>query len=41
MVYEAMKMENDLNSDMGGTVKRVLVGVGDVIGTDQALIEFE
>lgn len=41
MVYEAMKMENDLNSDMGGVVKRVLVSENDVIGTDQPLIEFE
>ena len=41
MVYEAMKMENDLNSDRSGVVKRILVGEGDVIGTDQPLIEFE
>jgi len=41
MVYEAMKMENDLNSDMEGTVKRILVNVDDTIGTDQPLIEFE
>ncbi|MDE7402352.1 MAG: acetyl-CoA carboxylase biotin carboxyl carrier protein subunit, partial [Muribaculaceae bacterium] len=41
MVYEAMKMENDLASDMGGTVKRILVNEGDVMATDQALIEFE
>ncbi|MBD5190491.1 MAG: carboxylase [Bacteroidales bacterium] len=41
MVYEAMKMENDLNVDMGGKVKRVLVNENDVIATDQPLIEFE
>ncbi len=41
MVYEAMKMENDLNSDKSGVVKRILVGENDVIATDQALIEFE
>ena len=41
LVYEAMKMENDLASDISGTVKRVLVGVNDVVGTDQPLIEFE
>ncbi len=41
MVYEAMKMENDLASDMSGVVKQVLVNVGDVIGTDEPLIEFE
>lgn len=41
LVYEAMKMENDLASDIEGTVKRILVNEGDVIATDQALIEFE
>lgn len=41
MVYEAMKMENDINSDKEGTVKRVLVNVDDTISTDQPLIEFE
>ena len=40
MVYEAMKMENDLACNMGGVVKQVLVGEGDVIATDQPLIEF-
>lgn len=41
LVYEAMKMENDLAADMEGTVKRVLVEEGDTIGTDQPLVEFE
>ena len=41
MVYEAMKMENDIAADRAGKVKRVLVSVDDVIGTDQPLIEFE
>ena len=41
LVYEAMKMENDLSSDMEGTIKRVLVKDGDVIATDQPLFEFE
>ncbi len=41
IVYEAMKMENDLTSDMEGTVKRLLVKADDVMGTDQPLIEFE
>ena len=40
IVYEAMKMENDLTSNMGGVVKQVLVGEGDVMATDQPLIEF-
>ena len=41
LIYEAMKMENDLASEMSGKVKRVLVGEGDVMSTDQPLIEFE
>lgn len=41
LIYEAMKMENDLASEMGGKVKKVLVGEGDVMATDQPLIEFE
>ncbi|MCH5241855.1 MAG: carboxylase [Muribaculaceae bacterium] len=41
IVYEAMKMENDLASEMGGKVKKVLVNEGDVMATDQPLIEFE
>ncbi|MBD5203943.1 MAG: biotin/lipoyl-binding protein [Bacteroidales bacterium] len=38
--YEAMKMENDLACDKGGVVKRVLVAEGEVMATDQPLIEF-
>ena len=41
LVYEAMKMENDLASEMGGKVKSILVNEGDVMSTDQPLIEFE
>ena len=40
LVYEAMKMENDLACDLGGVVKQVLIGEGDVMATDQPLIEF-
>lgn len=40
MVYEAMKMENDILSPREGVVKRVLVDVNDVVGTDAPLIEF-
>ena len=40
LVYEAMKMENDLACDKGGVVKQVLVGEGDVMATAQPLIEF-
>ncbi len=41
MVYEAMKMENNLVSDKGGKVKQVLLGEGDVMATGEVLIEFE
>ena len=41
LVYEAMKMENDLACDMGGKVKQVLVKNGDVMATNEPLIEFE
>ena len=41
LVYEAMKMENDLASEIGGKVKQILVKEGDVMATDQPLIEFE
>ena len=41
MVYEAMKMENDIESEISGIVKRVLVDVDDQVATDTALIEFE
>ena len=41
LIYEAMKMENDLASEIGGKVKKVLIGEGDVMATDQPLIEFE
>jgi len=41
LVYEAMKMENDVNSDKEGTVKRIFVKPDEVVGTDAILIEFE
>jgi len=41
LVYEAMKMENDINAEMAGTVKRVLVAPDQVVSTDQPLVEFE
>ncbi|MCM1348877.1 MAG: biotin/lipoyl-binding protein, partial [Firmicutes bacterium] len=40
LVYEAMKMENDVESPKAGTVKRVFVKPDDVVGTDAPLIEF-
>jgi len=41
LVYEAMKMENDVAADRDGKVKRVLVKLDEVVGTDTPLIEFE
>ena len=41
LVYEAMKMENDVAADKDVTVKRVFVKPDDVVATDQVLIEFE
>ncbi|MDE6301072.1 MAG: carboxylase [Muribaculaceae bacterium] len=41
MVYEAMKMENDIYAETAGKVKRILVAPDDVVNTDQPLIEFE
>lgn len=41
MVYEAMKMENDLEAERDLTVKRIFVSTDEVVGTDAALIEFE
>lgn len=40
-VLEAMKMENDVHSSKTGTVKKILVNVGDAIleGTDIMIIE--
>ena len=41
VIYEAMKMENELEAERDCTVKRVFVKVGDVVGTDAPLVEFE
>lgn len=41
LVYEAMKMENDVTSEIEGVVKRVFVAEGDVVNTDQVMVEFE
>lgn len=40
-VLEAMKMENDVHADKSGTVKKILVGIGDSVleGTDLIIIE--
>ncbi len=41
LVYEAMKMENDVPAEKDGVVKRLLVKPNDVVVNDQVLIEFE
>lgn len=41
LMYEAMKMQNEIESDISGKVKRILVNPGQVIGTGEPLIEFE
>lgn len=40
-VLEAMKMENDVHADKAGTIKKVLVSVGDAVleGTDLFIVE--
>ncbi len=41
LVYEAMKMENDVTAENDAVIKRVLVTVDEVVGTDAPLIEFQ
>ncbi len=41
LVYEAMKMENDVTAPRDGVVKRVFVRPDQIVGTDAVLIEFE
>ena len=41
LVYEAMKMENDVASEIEGTIKRIFVAPGDIVNTDQIMVEFE
>lgn len=41
LVYEAMKMENDVLAESDAVIKRVLVTVDEVVGTDAPLIEFQ
>jgi pyruvate carboxylase subunit B len=40
LVYEAMKMENDVDSPVAGVVKRVFVQPDQVVATDAVLVEF-
>lgn len=40
LVYEAMKMENDVTAEKDAVIKRVFVKPGQVVGVDAPLIEF-
>ena len=40
LVYEAMKMENNLASDRDGVIAKLLIEEGGVMATDQPIIEF-
>ncbi len=40
LVYEAMKMENDVTAERDCVVKRVLVQPDQIVGTDAPLVEF-
>ncbi len=37
-VLEAMKMENNITADTGGTVKEVKVGPGDAVGAGDVVV---
>lgn len=41
VVYEAMKMENDIEAEFDGVVKRVLVNLNEQVFNDSPLVEFE
>lgn len=41
LVYEAMKMENDIEAEEDCTVKRILVDLDQQVANDTPLIEFE
>lgn len=41
LVYEAMKMENDVTAEKDEVVKRIFVKPDEVVGTDAPLIEFQ
>ncbi|MCM1376822.1 MAG: acetyl-CoA carboxylase biotin carboxyl carrier protein subunit [Prevotella sp.] len=40
LVYEAMKMENNLVSDRDGVIAKFLIEEGDVMATDQPIVQF-
>ncbi len=41
LVYEAMKMENDVTATKDGVIKRVFVKPDQIVGTEAVLVEFE
>jgi biotin carboxyl carrier protein len=41
VIVEAMKMENELKSEGGGRISRILVEAGETVAKDQVLVEFE
>lgn len=41
LVFEVMKTRNELQSDVSGTVKEILVEVNDLVETDQVLMIIE
>ena len=41
MIYEAMKMENNIMAEKGGTIKNIKVAPGDNVLQDDVLIEIE
>jgi biotin carboxyl carrier protein len=38
LVLEAMKMENHINAESGGTVREIRVEAGDTVGTGDVLV---
>jgi biotin carboxyl carrier protein len=38
VIVEAMKMQNEISAETGGTVKKVLVRKGDVVDSRQVLV---
>ncbi|MEE9543080.1 MAG: biotin/lipoyl-containing protein, partial [Thermodesulfobacteriota bacterium] len=41
LTLEAMKMENEVHSPASGTIKAILVKIGDSVNPDETLIEVE
>lgn len=41
LVYEAMKMENDVEAENDAVIKRIFVKSDEVVGTEAPLVEFE